>query len=75
MAATGIVAIDQHVQSAVTVQKRAWFPVGLRPHPPVSGVRQSVNLLRTVTDTGERFITLVSGRLTAETITLFLRAL
>lgn len=68
-------AIDQHIQSAVTVQKRAWFPVGSRPRLAVSGVRQSVNLLGAVTDTGERFITLVAGRLTAETTTLFLRAL
>lgn len=68
-------AIDQHTQSAVTVQKRAWFPVGSGPRLPVSGVRQAVNLLGAVADTGERFITPVAGRLTAETTTHFLRSL
>lgn len=67
-----LVAIDQHTQSAVTVQKRAWFPVGSRPRLAVSGVRQSVNLLGAVADTGQRVIQLVAGRLTAETTIDFL---
>lgn len=70
-----IVVIDQHTQVVKTEQKRGWFPRNSRPRLPVSGVRQSINLLGALTDAGEQFISLIPGRLTAEVAMHFLRAL
>jgi transposase len=70
-----IVAIDQHTQVVKTEQKRGWYPVNLRPRLRVSGGRKAINLLGAVTDDGDRFVTLIPGRLTAEVAKYFLRAL
>ncbi|WP_394295444.1 transposase [Halococcus agarilyticus] len=61
-----IVAIDQHMQTVATEQKRGWFPVNSRPRPAVSGVRKRMNMLGAVTDDGDRFVALTPNQFNAE---------
>ncbi|WP_306058563.1 IS630 family transposase [Natronococcus wangiae] len=70
-----IVAIDQHTQVVKTKQTHGWFPVNSRPRLAVSGGRKALNLLGAVTENGDRFITVVTGRLTGDVAKYFLRAL
>ncbi len=69
-----IVVIDQHTEAVATGQKPG-VPINFRPRLSVSGGRDAINILRAVTDTGERVVALTPDTFSAVVSRHFLRVL